>query len=37
MKRRLRFGPPNVMFEQTSGSRMRPMSFPCGFQQFTPL
>ena len=37
MKRRLRFGPPKQTLPQTSGSRMRPISLPCGDQTVTPL
>jgi hypothetical protein len=35
MKRRLRFGPPNVKLPQTSGRRIRPRSL-AGFQTVTP-
>ena len=37
MNSRLRFGPPKVIFAQTSGSRIRPMSMPFGFEIVTPL
>ena len=37
MNRRLRFGPPKQTLPQTSGSRMRPISLPCGVHTVTPL
>src|SRR3954465_11500685 len=37
MKRRLRFGPPNVRLPQTSGILIRPRSFPAGFHTVAPL
>jgi hypothetical protein len=37
MNRRLRLGPPKQTLPQTSGRRMRPMSWPSGVQTVTPL
>lgn len=37
MNSRLRLGPPKQTLPHTSGSRMRPMSLPSGFQTTTPL
>ena len=37
MNSRLRLGPPNATFAQTSGKRMRPSSVPAAFHTVTPL
>src|SRR5262249_48130804 len=37
MNKRFRLGPPKQRFSQTSGRRMRPISFPCGVHTVTPL
>src|SRR2546423_15370613 len=37
MTSRLRFGPPKHTLPHISGSRMRPMSCPCGVHTVTPL